>query len=230
MRARLRHGREVLRRSDGVRAESQRALDGLKGEFEALTRELTAEGGAAAASWSAASSGLPHGARLPVVSAPWLVSPVPVLPSDGPCMPSDVCLTGARRAAHVFLTTRTTVLFTQLAQAEHPSVCSCLLWGGAYYSSLHVCSSAQVLSMFFYFQARIGPQSHPLLARARAGGDGAGAQGGAPAGASPHDRVACVLERCASPTLHLHFASNPDTPIPRNRVQAHRAGAARGHA
>lgn len=67
MRARLRRGREVLRRSDGVRAESQRALDGLKGEFEALTRELTAEGGAAAASWSAASSSLPHGARLPVV-------------------------------------------------------------------------------------------------------------------------------------------------------------------
>lgn len=76
--ARLRHGREVLRRSDGVRAESQRALDGLKGEFEALTRELTAEGGAAAASWSAASSGLPHGARLPVVSVPWLVNQVPV--------------------------------------------------------------------------------------------------------------------------------------------------------
>ncbi|KAK9835957.1 hypothetical protein WJX81_001429 [Elliptochloris bilobata] len=52
--------REALRRSDGVRAESQRALDGLKGEFEALTRELTAEGGAGA-SWSAASSGLLHG-------------------------------------------------------------------------------------------------------------------------------------------------------------------------
>ena len=55
--------RDALRRSDGVRAESQRALDGLRGEFEALTRELTAEGGAHA-SWSAASSILPHGADL----------------------------------------------------------------------------------------------------------------------------------------------------------------------
>ena len=55
--------RDALRRSDGVRAESQRALDGLRGEFEALTRELTAEGGAHA-SWSVASSSLAHGADL----------------------------------------------------------------------------------------------------------------------------------------------------------------------
>ena len=52
--------RDALRRSDGLRAESQRALDGLRGEFEALTRELIAEGGTHA-SWSAASSSLPHG-------------------------------------------------------------------------------------------------------------------------------------------------------------------------
>ena len=60
--------RDALRQSDGVRAESQRALDGLKGEFEALTRELTAEGGANA-SWSAASSGLPQGMnQIPLAS------------------------------------------------------------------------------------------------------------------------------------------------------------------
>jgi len=46
-----------------VRAEGQRALDGLRGEFEALTRELTAPDAGPAGSWSAASSGPPHGAR-----------------------------------------------------------------------------------------------------------------------------------------------------------------------
>ena len=50
--------RQQLQRSDGLRLQGQKALDELKAEFEALTRDLAAD---PVASWSAAPSSILSG-------------------------------------------------------------------------------------------------------------------------------------------------------------------------